>query len=84
MIVLRHPLTVIASRMPWQELEASITHLFAKDVRVGRNIEDVDLFGGVDKEVGAGIAPVVRLRLPLPLMISLCTSSTHSMRATKA
>ena len=71
MIDLRHPLVVLASRMPWQELEASIAHLFAKAVRSGKNIEDVDLFGGVSKVVGAGVSPAGRPRLPLRLMISL-------------
>ena len=30
MIDLRHPLAVLSTRMPWQELEASVSHLFAK------------------------------------------------------
>lgn len=71
MIDLRHPLVVLACRMPWQELEASIAHLFARAVRAGRNIEDVDLFGGVAKVVGAGVSAAGRPRLPLRLMISL-------------
>ena len=71
MIDLRHPLVVLASRMPWQELEASIAHLFAKAVRSGKNIQDVDLFGGVSKVVGSGVSPAGRPRLPLRLMISL-------------
>jgi IS5 family transposase len=71
MIDLRHPLAVLASRMPWQELEASIAHLFAKAVRAGRNLEEVDLFGGVSKVVGAGVSPAGRPRLRLRLMISL-------------
>jgi IS5 family transposase len=71
MIDLRHPLAVLASRMPWQELGASIAHLFAKAVRAGQRIEDVDPFGGVAKVVGAGISPTGRPRLPLRLMISL-------------
>jgi hypothetical protein len=36
MIDLRHPLAVLSSRMPWQELEASVSHLFAKKVRAGK------------------------------------------------
>ncbi|MFN9503897.1 MAG: IS5/IS1182 family transposase, partial [Rubrivivax sp.] len=36
MIDLRHPLAVLASRMPWQEIEASIAHAFAKKVRAGK------------------------------------------------
>lgn len=71
MIDLRHPLAVLASRLPWQELEANIAHLFAKAVRAGKRLEDVDLFGGVSKVVGAGVSPAGRPRLPLRLMISL-------------
>ncbi|MCW5230482.1 hypothetical protein [Verminephrobacter eiseniae] len=29
MIDLRHPLAVLATRMPWQEIEARVTHLFS-------------------------------------------------------
>ena len=43
MIDLRRPLPVLASRLPWQEIEASIAHLFAKKVRAGQTLEDVDL-----------------------------------------
>ena len=35
MIDLRHPLAVLANRMPWQELEASLAHRFARQVRAG-------------------------------------------------
>ena len=35
MIDLRYPLAVLPSRMPWQELEASVSHLFSKKVRPG-------------------------------------------------
>ena len=34
MIDLRRPLAVLSSRMPWQELEASVSHLFVKKVRL--------------------------------------------------
>jgi IS5 family transposase len=34
MIDLRHPLAVLANRMPWQEIEASLAHLFARQVRL--------------------------------------------------
>ena len=45
MIDLRHPLAVLASRMPWQEIEASLAHRFARQVRTGKQIEDSGLFG---------------------------------------
>ena len=32
MIDLRHPLAVLVSRMPWQEIEASLAHRFARQV----------------------------------------------------
>ena len=31
--------------MPWQELEASLAHRFANQIRAGKRVEDVDLFG---------------------------------------
>ena len=33
LIDLRHPLAVLANRMPWQEIEASLAHRFARQVR---------------------------------------------------
>ena len=33
MIDLRHPLAVLASRMPWQQIEASVAHLFSRKAR---------------------------------------------------
>lgn len=71
MIDLRHPLAVLASRMPWQEIEASVAHLFARRVRSGKTMVDVDLFGSTASLVGAGVSKAGRPRLPLRLMISL-------------
>jgi IS5 family transposase len=33
LIDLRHPLAVLANRIPWQEIEASLAHCFARQVR---------------------------------------------------
>lgn len=71
MIDLRHPLAVLASRMPWQEIEASVAQLFARRVRSGKTMVDVDLFGSTASLVGAGVTKAGRPRLPLRLMISL-------------
>lgn len=71
MIELRHPLAVLASRMPWQEIEASIAQCFVRQVRQGKTIEDVDLFGGVSTLVGSGVSNAGRPRLALRLMTSL-------------
>jgi IS5 family transposase len=43
LIDLRHPLAVLANRMPWQEIEASLAHRFARLVRSGKKIEDMDM-----------------------------------------
>jgi len=44
MIDLRHPLAVLASRMPWQEIEASLSHRFARAAKAGKQIEGIDLW----------------------------------------
>ena len=71
MIDLRHPLAVLASRMPWQEIEASIARAVAKKVRAGKQIEDSDLFGTVVGVAPGGISAAGRPRVPLRLMTSL-------------
>ena len=71
MIDLRRPLAVLASRMPWQEIEASIAHRFAKQVRAGKTLSDMDLFGSTVSVIGAGVSKAGRPRLPMRLMVSL-------------
>ncbi len=71
MIDLRHQLAVLANRMPWQEIEASLAHLFARQVRAGKKIEDSDLFGATEVVAGAGVSKAGRLRLLTRLMVSL-------------
>ena len=39
MIDLRHPLAVLASHMPWQEIEASLAKQLAREVKKGRSIQ---------------------------------------------
>src|SRR5690625_1366359 len=71
MIDLRHPLAQLASRLPWQELEAAVAHRFARQAKAGKKIKDMDLFGPVTQHVGGGISKAGRPRLPFRLMISL-------------
>ncbi len=71
MIDLRHPLAVLGSRMPWQDIEASLARQFARRVREGRRLEAMDLFGRSTQLVGAGESKAGRPRLPMRLMISL-------------
>ncbi len=47
MIDRRHPLATLASRMPWQELGASMASVLANSVRSGKEIESSVLFGPI-------------------------------------
>ena len=70
MIDLRHPLAVLASRMPWQQIEASVAQVFSRKGRTGQALPDLDLFG---EQVQRAAAPsnAGRPRVPLRVMISL-------------
>ena len=56
MIDMRHPLAVLASRMPWADIEAALAPAFAHQDRKGNVVEDVDLFGATSELVGAGVS----------------------------
>lgn len=71
MIDLRHPLAVLANRMPWQEIEASLAQRWARQVKAGKKIEDLDLFGPVAAVSAGGISKAGRPRLPTRLMVAL-------------
>lgn len=71
MIDLRHPLVVLATRMPWAEIEASLAPLLAHKDRRGRLIQDGDLFGPTAQLAGAGLSNAGRPRLALRLMVAL-------------
>ncbi len=70
MIDLRHPLAVLASRMPWQQIEASVAHLFVRKARAGVAMPDLDLFGEAPAVV-ARPSNAGRPRVPLRIMIAL-------------
>jgi len=71
MIDLRHPLAVLAQRMPWSQIEAALAPLFAHKDRAGRVVEDSDLFGPTSAVAGAGVSARGRPRLPIRLMVAL-------------
>jgi IS5 family transposase len=71
MIGLRHLLAVLARRMPWQEIEASIAHRFANQVRAGKTLSDVGLFRSKVSVSVAGLSKAGRPRVPMRLMLSL-------------
>jgi IS5 family transposase len=71
MIDLRHPLAVLASLMPWQEIEASLAKQLAREVKKGRSIQEVGLFGSQTVVLGVGLSNAGRPRLPFRLIVSL-------------
>lgn len=71
MIDLRHPLAVLANRMPWAQLETRLAPAFARKDRSGRTIPGSDLFGTTLEIAGAGVSAAGRPRLPIRLMAAL-------------
>ena len=71
MIDLRHPLAVLANRMPWRSIEATLTPIFERRAREGRTSEEIDLFGTAPKLAGAGLSAAGRPRLSIRLMVGL-------------
>jgi IS5 family transposase len=70
MIDLRHSLVVLASRMPWQQIEASVSHLFSRRAKTGEALPELDLFGEkITRSAKASNAG--RPRVPLRTMIAL-------------
>jgi hypothetical protein len=70
MIDLRHPLAVLASRMPWQEIEARVAQVFSRKGRAGVAMPDLYLFGEQVQRAPVN-SKAVRPRVPLHVMISL-------------
>lgn len=71
MIDLRHPLAVLANRMPRSLIEATLTPMFERRAREGRMSAEVDLFGVTPKLAGAGVSAAERPRLSVRLMVGL-------------
>ncbi len=71
MIDLRHPLAVLATRLPWASIEASLAPKLAHQAKPAKRVAGVDLAGAFDGEFGGGISPAGRPRLPVRLMVSL-------------
>jgi IS5 family transposase len=71
MIDLRHPMAVLAAKMPWPEIEAALTPALAHRDRKGQLVEGADLFGTTAQLAGAGVSKAGRPRLPIRLMVAL-------------
>ncbi|MFC7632744.1 hypothetical protein ACFQVB_34295 [Paraburkholderia humisilvae] len=52
MIDLSHSLAVLANRMPWASIKATLVPVFEQRAREGRSSEALDLFGGRGHERG--------------------------------
>ena len=71
MIDLRHPLAVLAHRMPWAQIEAALAPAFARQEHLGRALAGSDLFGPTLEIAGTGTSAAGRPRLPIRLMAAL-------------
>ena len=71
MIDLGDPLAVLATRLPWDQIEVALAPMFAHKDRAGQTYADVDLFGPSIALAGAGRSNAGRPRLPIRLMASL-------------
>ena len=71
MIDLRHPLAVLATRLPWPQLEAELAPIWRRESREGVLPAGEDWFGAGGVLVAAGVSHAGRSRLPIRLMCSL-------------
>ena len=71
MIDLRHPLAVLATRLPWAAIEAALAPKLAHQARPAKTARVDDLLGTHELEFGGGISNAGRPRLPVRLMVSL-------------
>ena len=71
MINLNDPLAILATRLPWKQIEATVSQKFAHQDRVGQVLKDQDMFGTSETLVGAGRSNAGRPKLPIRLMASL-------------
>ena len=71
MINFNDPLAVLARRLPWDQIEASLAAKFERQEREGQSLEVADLIGPTEVVEGAGISMAGRPKLSIRLMVSL-------------
>ena len=71
MIELKHPLAVLATRLPWAAIEVAVAPKLAHLAHPAKRVAGVDLAGAFEGEFGGGISPEGRPRLPVRLMVRL-------------
>ena len=67
---LSDPLAVLARRLPWGLIEATVAAKFERESRAGQSLDGTDLFGAMAVVVGGGISAAGRPKLPIRLMAS--------------
>ena len=72
MVDQRHPLAVLAGRMPWSEIEAALAPTFDRKDRKGRSVEGADLFGPTLTVAGAGVSAAGRPPMSRTLHLTPC------------
>ena len=70
MIDLKHPLAVLAQKMPWSQIEKALAPLFSRKAKEGQTMQGDDLFGQTVAMAG-GISNAGRPKLSIRLMASL-------------
>lgn len=68
---LRHPLAVLTNRMPWQEIEASLSQCFARAAKASKRIKYIGRVGATVSLSAGGVSKAGRPRPRLRLMVSL-------------
>ena len=71
MINLNDPLAVLATRLPWNQIETAVAAKFEHQNRAGEILKAQDMFGSTETVIGAGRSNAGRPKLPIRLMASL-------------
>jgi IS5 family transposase len=71
MINLNDALAVLATRLPWDQIETAVAAKFERQHRAGQTLGGQDMFGATAVLVGAGRSNAGRPKLPIRLMASL-------------
>lgn len=71
MIDLKHPLAVLAQRMPWGQIEKALAPSFSRKAKESQTTEGEDLFGPTLAVAGGGVSNAGRP----PAVDPACTSS---------
>ena len=71
MVNLNDPLAVLATRLPWNQIETAVAAKFEHQNRAGEIFKAQDMFGTTETLIGAGRSNAGRTKLPIRLMASL-------------